>query len=62
PSILSSFMYELAKTFSRFYHDNPVLNNDDKKVAAARIELSKAVVQVLKNGFVLIGIPFLDRM
>lgn len=62
PSILTSFMYELAKTFSRFYHDNPVLNNEDKVLAVTRMKLSSAVLQVLKNGFKLIGIPFLDKM
>ena len=62
PSCLTGYMYELAKTFSRFYHDNPVLNNDDKVLAVTRMKLSAAVLQVLKNGFSLIGIPFLDKM
>ena len=62
PSCLTAFMYELAKTFSRFYHDNPVLKNEDKILAVTRMTLSKAVLQVLKNGFSLIGIPFLEKM
>ncbi len=62
PSALTAFMYDLAKTFSRFYHDNPVLNNEDKVIAVTRMKLSEAVLQVLKNGFELIGIPFLEKM
>ena len=62
PSALTAAMYEIAKTFSRFYHDNPVLNNEDKVLAVSRMKLSEAVLQVLKNGFGLIGIPFLDKM
>ncbi|HAK45436.1 MAG TPA: arginine--tRNA ligase [Spirochaeta sp.] len=62
PSCLTAFMYELAKTFSRFYHDNPVLKNENKQLAVTRLKLSSAVLQVLKNGFSLIGIPFLEKM
>ncbi|MBI9106911.1 MAG: arginine--tRNA ligase [Spirochaetales bacterium] len=62
PSALTAFLYELAKTYSRFYHDNPVLNNEDKVIAVSRMELSKAVLQVFRNGFELIGIPFLEKM
>ena len=62
PAYLTGFMYELAKNFSRFYHDNPVLNNENKALAVTRMKLSEAVLQVLKNGFELIGIPFLDKM
>ena len=62
PSALTAHLYELAKMFSRFYHDNPVLNNDDKTLSVTRMALSEAVLQVLRNGFDLIGIPFLEKM
>ncbi|MFO7850565.1 MAG: arginine--tRNA ligase [Spirochaetia bacterium] len=62
PNILTAFLYELSKTFSRYYHDNPVLHNDDPNVIRTRIELARGVVQVLKNAFELVGIPFLERM
>ena len=62
PSALAAFLYELAKTYSRFYHDNPVLNNEDKVLAVTRMKLSTAVLQVFRNGFALIGIPFLEKM
>ncbi len=62
PSLITGYLYELAKTFSKFYHDNPVLNNDSKVITVTRMKLSAAVLQVLKNGFRLIGIPFLEKM
>jgi arginyl-tRNA synthetase len=62
PSVLAAFLYELAKTYSRFYHDNPILNNEDKKVAVSRMKLSMSILQVLRNGFEMIGIPFLEKM
>jgi len=62
PSVIASFVYELSRNFSRFYHENPILNNEDADLVVTRIELSKAVLQVLKNAFKLINIRFLDKM
>ncbi|MDX9801420.1 MAG: arginine--tRNA ligase [Spirochaetia bacterium] len=62
PSILASYIYELAKKFSKYYHDYPVLNNEDKSLVLARVALCSAVRQVFENCFSLIGIPYLDAM
>jgi arginyl-tRNA synthetase len=62
PSIVAAFVYDLSKNFSRFYHENQILNNEDKNLDVTRIELSKSVLQVLKNAFKLINIQFLEKM
>lgn len=62
PSVVAGYLYDLAKAFSKFYHDHPVLNAEDPKVAAGRLRLSLAVLQVLKNAFELLNIPFLRSM
>jgi arginyl-tRNA synthetase len=62
PSVLCSYLYELSRLFSKWYHDNPILKAGDKGLVCARIELSRMVLQVLKNAFALIGIPFLESM
>jgi arginyl-tRNA synthetase len=62
PSIVAGFTYDLAKAYSKFYHDHPVLVAEDPKVAAGRLRLSLAVLQVLKNAFELMNIPFLRSM
>jgi arginyl-tRNA synthetase len=62
PSIVTAALFELAQTFSHYYHDNPVLHNEDPNLVVSRITLAKAVRQVLANGMGLIGVPFLDRM
>ncbi len=62
PSIVTSFLYDLSKVFSRYYHDTSILQDSDKNVVVSRIHLVKAVLQVLKNAFYLVGIPFLERM
>lgn len=62
PSIVAGYLYETAKTFSHYYHDNRVLNAETKELVFARIKLCSMVLQVMKNGFALIGIPFLKSM
>ena len=62
PSHLTGFLYDLSKSFSRFYHECPILNCDDPALSKARLELSRAVMMVLKDAFNLVCIPFLEVM
>ena len=61
PMLIAGYLYNLAKHYSKYYHDYPILKSEEA-LAKARVMLSKAVLQVLKNGFALIGIPFLEAM
>ncbi len=62
PSIIASFLYEAAKTFSHYYHDNRILNAESDELIEARVKLSEALLVVMKNGFKVIGVPFLEAM
>ncbi len=62
PSIVAGYAYDLAKAYSKFYHDHPVLTAENPALAAGRLKLSSAVLQVLKNSFELLNIPFLRSM
>jgi len=62
PSHLAAYVYNLSKAFSRFYHECPILNCDDPDLSRARLQLSRAVMHVLKDAFNLVCIPFLDVM
>lgn len=62
PSVLCSFVYDLCKVFSHWYHDNQVLDPENKALSVARIQLCKVVLTSLKNAMALIGIPFLEKM
>ena len=62
PSLLGTYLYNLSKAFSRFYHDCPILQADTPELSAARLALSKAVLAVLKDAFNLTCIPFLEVM
>jgi arginyl-tRNA synthetase len=62
PSRLASYLYGLSKCFSRFYHECPILTCGDPALSDARLELSRAVMLVLKDAFNLVCIPFLEVM
>ncbi|MFA6504567.1 MAG: DALR anticodon-binding domain-containing protein, partial [Treponemataceae bacterium] len=62
PSALTSYLYDLSKAFSRFYHDCPILNADDVDVASTRLALAKATLRTLREAFRLACIPFLEAM
>jgi arginyl-tRNA synthetase len=62
PSVVAAYLFELCKSFSRYYQDHPVLRNEDANLVVSRIALVGAVLQVLRNGLSLLGIPFLSAM
>lgn len=62
PSVICSYLYDLTKLFSKWYHDNKILKADDKNIVVARMGLSSLVLQVIKNAFPLVGITFLESM
>ncbi|MGA2378874.1 MAG: arginine--tRNA ligase [Spirochaetia bacterium] len=62
PSVLTGYLFELCRSFSRYYQDHPVLRNEDQDLVISRIALVRAMGQVVRNGLQLLGIPFLEAM
>ena len=62
PSIIAAALYDAAKTFSHYYHDNQILKAETKELSLARISLVKALLVMMKNGFRILGIPYLESM
>jgi len=62
PSLVTAYLYELAKSFSRFYHDCPILQAEDPLLVDARLALCRAVLTVLRDALYLVCIPFLEVM
>ncbi|EHI98253.1 Arginyl-tRNA synthetase [Clostridium sp. DL-VIII] len=62
PSILTRYIVEVSKTFNKFYNAHSVLNLEDEKLKAARLNLVKATLQVIKNGLDLLGIDIVEEM
>lgn len=62
PSIVAAYLYELARRFSRYYHDVPIATASERPLAAARLLLSVAVQRVMEQGMTLLNIPFVRAM
>ncbi len=62
PSILTNYLYDLAQKYNRFYHENPVLGEQDKEKRYFRYLLSMSVARTLQKGLDLLGIRTVERM
>lgn len=56
PSLLCNYLFELAKLFNSFYQDTPILLDENGQRRAFRLNMIKAVAQVIENGLNLLGI------
>ncbi|MGH8103542.1 MAG: arginine--tRNA ligase, partial [bacterium] len=61
PNLIATYCYDLAHTFSDFYHQCDVIHSE-APVKAGRLALVAATRQVLKAALGLIGISPLERM
>lgn len=62
PSVVTSYIYDVSKCFSRFYHDCPILSASDPDLVRTRLELVRATKIVLKSAMDLVLVPFLETM
>jgi arginyl-tRNA synthetase len=62
PSLVANFCYDLAKKYHRFWHDLSVFNAYSPEARAFRLQLSRAVGNVLRSGMGLLGIEMPTRM
>lgn len=62
PSVVTSYIYDVSKCFSRFYHDCPILSAADPDLARTRLELVRATKIVLRSAMRLVLVPFLETM
>jgi arginyl-tRNA synthetase len=63
PAVIAEWCYTLARDFSRFYENCPVLKEGiAPELRAARLHIVAAVAQALDNGLTLLGIRAPERM
>ena len=56
PSVLTTYLYALAKTFSKYYSEHSVLQADTQQLCAARLALVSSCARILTRGLQLLGI------
>ncbi|MEM8679445.1 MAG: arginine--tRNA ligase [Planctomycetota bacterium] len=62
PNQLTTYLYELAKGFSVFFEQCPVLKAESDSIRDSRLLLSDLTARVLKCGLGLLGIDVVERM
>lgn len=61
PAVIANYVYDLAKEFSQYYHENPILK-EKPEVAVFRLQLAHTVGTAIKSCMSLLGIEVPDRM
>jgi arginyl-tRNA synthetase len=61
PHRLTTYLFDLANDFHKFYHDHRVVT-EDKELTAARMMLCKVTKDVLASGFHILGISAPEKM
>ena len=62
PALIANYAYELAKEFNQFYHDYPILREEDERVLGVRLLLARTCGMVLEHAMRLLGIEMPERM
>ena len=62
PAYLVTYLLELAQLFNTFYHRHQIIKAKKDDLALARLQLARAVGQIIKNGLEILGIPVLEEM
>jgi arginyl-tRNA synthetase len=62
PALIANYAYELAKEFNQYYHDTPILREENKSVLQARLVLIETIAKVLSKAMSILGINLPERM
>ena len=62
PAQVANYVFELAKLFNKFYHEESILKAEDPDVRNFRLDLASATAAVISKSMKLLGIEVPDRM
>ena len=62
PAIIANYAYELAKEFNQYYHETPILKEEDAQMLNVRLVLISTLARVLAEAMGLLGISLPERM
>ncbi len=62
PAVIANYAYELAKEFNQYYHDTPILKEENEAVLKYRLELIAVMARTLRSAMGLLGIELPERM
>ena len=62
PALIANYAYDLAKEFNQYYHDTPILREENKNVLSCRLVLVENIARVLSKAMSILGITLPERM
>jgi len=62
PAVIANYAYELAKAFNQFYHDFPMLKEENETLRNFRLLLAANCAKALKSAMGMLGIEMVERM
>ncbi|MDD5912597.1 MAG: arginine--tRNA ligase [Bacteroidales bacterium] len=62
PALIANYAYDLAKEFNQYYHDTPILREENKAVLTLRLVLVENIAKVLSKAMSILGITLPERM
>lgn len=61
-SLIGNYVYDLAKEFNQYYHEYPILREENVLLRDFRLLLCRNVARIIKRGMKLFGIDVPERM
>jgi arginyl-tRNA synthetase len=62
PALIANYAYELAKEFNQYYHDTPILREENQELLQCRLVLVETIAKVLSKAMSILGITLPERM
>ena len=62
PAVVANYAYDLAKEFNQYYHDTPILKEENADVLKMRLVLIDTLSAVLRKAMGILGIELPERM
>ncbi len=62
PALIANYVYELVKRYNTFYHDCPILKEEEESIKLFRLQLSQLTASVIKNAMKMLGVAVPERM
>lgn len=62
PAVIANYAYDLAKEFNQYYHDTPILREENQNLLRSRLALLSCVAKVLVKAMDILGIRLPERM
>ena len=62
PAVIANYAYDLAKEFNQYYHDTPILREEDGVLLRYRLALVETIARVLVKAMSILGITLPERM